>query len=185
MWRSSSSAACSGSSGPAARSANAPVDVFDLPTMDGTLVVVEPPKLVLSAFKPVDGQEEIEFTIRDQDKRNFDVAHLRSHSSIGLPTRIFYLEEGGKRYAVYKTDAPANSSRDAGRIVIDRSAALRARRPGPGRDADPGVRVLLGCGRRARRLVRRARARVVDGQADDHELETRAGAAQSASCWRR
>ena len=43
---------------------------------------------------------------------NFDIAHLRSHSSIGLPTRIFYLEENGKRYAVYKVDAPANSRRE-------------------------------------------------------------------------
>lgn len=93
---------------------NAPVDVFDLPTMDGTLVVVEPPKLVMKLFRPVNGQEEVEFTIREQDKKNFDVAHLRSHSSIGLPTRIFYLEEGGQRYAVYKTDAPANSSRGEG-----------------------------------------------------------------------
>ena len=90
---------------------NAPVDVFSLPTIDGTLVEVEPPKLVMRPFKPVDGQREIQFTIRDQDKKNFDIAHLRSHSSIGLPTRIFYLEEGGKRFAVYKTDAPANSSR--------------------------------------------------------------------------
>src|SRR5688572_19300737 len=70
---------------PGGEEANAPVDVFKLPTMDGTLVVVEPPRLVLKPFKPVDGKDEIEFTIRDQDKGNFDVAHLRSHSSIGLP----------------------------------------------------------------------------------------------------
>jgi hypothetical protein len=99
---------------PGGEEANAPVDVFDLPTMDGTLVVVEPPKLVLKPFKPVDGQTEIEFTIRDQDRKNFDIAHLRSHSSIGLPTRLFFLEEGGTRFAVYKADAPANSSRDQG-----------------------------------------------------------------------
>jgi len=86
----------------------APVDVFKLPRMDGTLVVVEPPRLVL---KPFDGASDVQFTIRDQDRRNFDVAHLRSHSSIGLPTRIYFLQEGGKRYAVYKTDAPANSRR--------------------------------------------------------------------------
>jgi hypothetical protein len=96
---------------PGGEEANAPVDVFKLPTMDGTLVVVEPPRLVLKPFEPVDGNEEIEFTIREQDTKNFDVAHLRSHSSIGLPTRLYYLEEGGKYFAVYKTDAPANSSR--------------------------------------------------------------------------
>ena len=97
---------------PGGENAKAPVDVFKLPKIDGTLVVVEPPRLVLRAFKPVNGKSEIEFTIRDQDKGNFDIAHLRSHSSIGLPTRIFYLEENGKRYAVYKTDAPANSRRE-------------------------------------------------------------------------
>ena len=36
---------------PGGEEANAPVDVFDLPTMDGTLVVVEPPKLVLRPFE--------------------------------------------------------------------------------------------------------------------------------------
>jgi hypothetical protein len=97
---------------PGGESANAPVDVFKLPKMDGTLVVVEPPRLVLRPFQPVDGQREVEFTIREQDMKNFDLAHLRSHSSIGLPTRLFYLEEDGKRYAVYKVDAPANSRQD-------------------------------------------------------------------------
>ena len=97
---------------PGGEDAKAPVDVFKLPKIDGTLVVVEPPRLVMRPFQPVDGKDEIEFTIREQDKKNFDVAHLRSHSSIGLPTRIYYLEEGGKRFAVYKTDAPANSQRE-------------------------------------------------------------------------
>jgi hypothetical protein len=97
---------------PGGEDAKAPVDVFKLPTMDGTLVVVEPPRLVMKPFEPVDGKEEIEFTIREQDKGNFDVAHLRSHSAVGLPTRLYYLEEGGKYYAVYKTDAPANSRRE-------------------------------------------------------------------------
>ena len=64
---------------PGGEEANAPVDVFDLPTMDGTLVIVEPPRLVMRPFKPVDGQQEVEFTIRDKDKGNFDIAHLRSH----------------------------------------------------------------------------------------------------------
>src|SRR5215212_4911229 len=79
---------------PGGENVKAPVDVFKLPKLDGTLVVVEPPKLVLRPFQPYKGRNEVEFTIRDQDKGNFDLAHLRSHSSIGLPTRLYYLEAG-------------------------------------------------------------------------------------------
>jgi len=100
--------------GPGGSAPEAPVNVSDLPYMDGTLVEVDPPTLVLRPFEPEAGESEIEFTIRPQDEKRFDIAHLRSHSSIGLPTRLFYLEENGRRYAVYKQDAPANSSREDG-----------------------------------------------------------------------
>ena len=89
-----------------------PIDLADVPFVDGTLVVVDPPRLVLRTSG--DNQEEMAFTIREQDMGNFDVAHLRSHSSIGLPTRLYYLESEGKLFAVYKEDAPANSSRQDG-----------------------------------------------------------------------
>ena len=91
-----------------------PTNVDSLPSVDGTLVVVESDRLVLEAFKPVGGEDELEFTIRPQDRSHFDIAHLRSHSSIALPTRLFYEREGGSLFAVYKEDAPANSAREAG-----------------------------------------------------------------------
>ena len=100
--------------GPSPEEPKAPVNVASLPAVDGTLVVVDLPRLVLKSFRPLDGKTELEFTVREQDRENFDVAHLRSHSSIGLPTRIYYLQENGKLYAVFKEDAPANSRREAG-----------------------------------------------------------------------
>ena len=85
-----------------------PASAEDLPYVDGTLVVAEQTRLVL---RPADGGAELDFTIRPEDVGNFDIAHLQSHSSIGIPTRIYYDEEGGTRSAVYKEDAPANSQR--------------------------------------------------------------------------
>lgn len=99
--------------GPSAAAPKAPVDVASLPSTDGTLVVVDLPRLVLKTFRPVDGKREVEFTVREADKANFDVAHLRSHSSIGLPTRVYFERDGDRYFAVYKEDAPANSSREA------------------------------------------------------------------------
>lgn len=99
--------------GPAASEPKAPVDVDALPSVDGTLVVVDLPRLVLKPFRPINGKREIEFTVREAEKANFDIAHLRSHSSIGLPTRLYYEREGNRYFAVYKDDAPANSSREA------------------------------------------------------------------------
>lgn len=100
--------------GPAASEPPAPVNVDALPSVDGTVVVVDLPRLVLKAFRPLDGRREIEFTVPEAQRSNFDVAHLRSHSSIGLPTRIYYVREGDRYLAVYKEDAPANSSREGG-----------------------------------------------------------------------
>ena len=85
-----------------------PASAEDLPYVDGTLVVAEETRLVL---RPTDGSAEVNFTIRPEDVGNFDIAHLQSHSSVGIPTRIFYEEEGGTKYAVYKEDAPVNSQR--------------------------------------------------------------------------
>ena len=100
--------------GPGGSTPEAPVNLSDVPYIDGTLVEVEPPTLVLRPFDESAGAEEMEFTIRPQDEQHFDVAHLRSHSSIGLPTRLYYLEENGRKFAVYKQDAPANSNREDG-----------------------------------------------------------------------
>jgi hypothetical protein len=52
---------------------------------------------------------EVEFVIADDDRANFDIAHMQSHSSVALPTRIYYEAEGDVRYARFKEDAPVNS----------------------------------------------------------------------------
>jgi hypothetical protein len=83
-----------------------PTSAEGQPYIDGTLVVVEETRLVL---KPADGGPDITFAIRPQDVRNFDIAHLQSHSSVGIPTRIYYEEDGDTKYALYKEDAPVNS----------------------------------------------------------------------------
>ncbi len=85
-----------------------PASAQDLPYVDGTLVVAEETRLVL---RPADGGPEVNFTIRPEDVGNFDIAHLQSHSSVGIPTRIYYEDDGGTRYAIYKEDAPVNEQR--------------------------------------------------------------------------
>lgn len=86
-----------------------PASAEGLPFVDGTLKVVEQNALEMTAFQPVDGETELTFVIAPEDQPNFDIAHLQSHSSVAIPTRIFYREENGTRYAVYKQDAPVNS----------------------------------------------------------------------------
>jgi hypothetical protein len=96
--------------GPGDDSGSTSVDTAKLEQVDGTLVLVEDNKLVMQPFAPLDGQSEIEFTIRERDLQNFDIAHLQSHSAVALPTRIYYEKDGDTYYAVYKEDAPANSA---------------------------------------------------------------------------
>lgn len=74
--------------------------------IDGTLVVVEQDRLVL---RPDGGSADVTFSIRPKDAGNFDIAHLQSHSSVGIPTRLYYQELDGVKYAIYKEDAPVNS----------------------------------------------------------------------------
>ena len=83
-----------------------PAAAEGLAYMDGTLAVVERDRLVM---RPATGGREVTFVIRAEDASNFDIAHLQSHSSVAIPTRIFYRDEGGTLYAVYKEDAPVNS----------------------------------------------------------------------------
>lgn len=97
--------------GPTPAQPQVPVDVNALPSIDGVFLEVDPPRLVLKPYRPLDGKAEISFTIREADRENFDVAHLRSHASIGLPSRLYYERDGDTFYAIYKEDAPANSSR--------------------------------------------------------------------------
>ena len=91
---------------------SAPADLADLPRADGTLSVVEADRMVMTLFEPLDGEDEKEFVVPEKYAGNFDLAHLRSHSSVGIPTRIYYLDQqqDGAWVAVYKADAPANGS---------------------------------------------------------------------------
>lgn len=77
--------------------------------VDGVMTEVNLPKLVMNAFDAVDGQTVLTFTVPDASLSYFDVVHLRAHSSIGLPTRIYFEEKDGELIAIYKIDAPANS----------------------------------------------------------------------------
>jgi hypothetical protein len=95
--------------GPAA-APDPPSDLASLPFVDGTLTVVETDRLVLRPFEPPGGGDgEIEFAIRAADSRYFDVAHMQSHSSVALPTRIYFERSAGRYVARFKEDAPANS----------------------------------------------------------------------------
>lgn len=77
--------------------------------VDGVMSEVNLPTLVMNAYDPVNGDSVVTFTVPETSLRYFDVVHLRAHSSIGLPTRIYYEEIEGELIAVYKIDAPANS----------------------------------------------------------------------------
>ncbi len=86
-----------------------PANLASLPYVDGVMVEVDLPNLVMDAYSPLNGQQELRFKVRDSDTQYFDVVHLRAHSAIGLPTRLFYEQDGDTLWAVYKQDAPANS----------------------------------------------------------------------------
>lgn len=77
--------------------------------VDGVMAEVNLPILVMNAYDEVNGQSVLTFRVPETSLRYFDVVHLRAHSSIGLPTRIYYEEIEGELIAVYKIDAPANS----------------------------------------------------------------------------
>ena len=90
-----------------------PANVESFATIDGTLVEIDDNLLTMEPFEPLDGKKTLKFVIRPKDADQFDLAHLRSHSSIGLPTRIFYEEDDGTLYAVFKEDAPVNTKATA------------------------------------------------------------------------
>ncbi|MEV6524549.1 hypothetical protein AB0M43_21555 [Longispora sp. NPDC051575] len=90
-----------------------PTNLSELARADGTLNVVEDGRLVMTPFAPVDGKTQVEFRIPEKYRKNFDMAHLRSHSAVGLPTRVYYLQQGGEYLAVYKADAPANGTQQS------------------------------------------------------------------------
>lgn len=77
--------------------------------VDGVLSEVNLPILVMNAYDEVDGESVLTFRVPETSLQYFDVVHLRAHSSIGLPTRLYYEEIDNELVAVYKIDAPANS----------------------------------------------------------------------------
>lgn len=86
-----------------------PVDLADLHYVDGTLAIVEERRLVMKPSAPLDGRTgDIEFTIRPRDAKYFDIAHMQSHSSVALPTRIYFESAGERYFARFKEDAPVN-----------------------------------------------------------------------------
>jgi len=78
--------------------------------VDGVLVEVDLPQLIMNSYDPLHGESRITFRVPDASLQYFDVVHLRAHSSIGLPTRVYYDDLDGELIAVFKTDAPLNSS---------------------------------------------------------------------------
>jgi hypothetical protein len=93
-----------------APSPDPPADLDVLRHVDGTLTVVEERRLVMRPSAPLaGGPGEVEFVIRPRDARFFDIAHMQSHSSVALPTRIYFERTGGQYVARFKEDAPANS----------------------------------------------------------------------------
>ena len=97
--------------GPADHAGSGEVDTSNAELVDGTLTLVNERRLVMKPFEPLEGDSEVEFTIPEEELEDFDIAHLQSHSAVGLPTRVFYEEDGGGGYvAVLVEDAPVNSS---------------------------------------------------------------------------
>ncbi|CAA9531886.1 MAG: hypothetical protein AVDCRST_MAG85-3754 [uncultured Solirubrobacteraceae bacterium] len=72
-------------------------------TLDGIVMEVDAVKLVL---RPATGGENVTFEIRAVDQPNFDVFHLQQHAADGLNTRVTYLQDGTRRYALRADDAP-------------------------------------------------------------------------------
>lgn len=86
-----------------------PANLDSLEFADGTLTLVEERRLRLRPLSNDGARRELEFVIRNSDAKFFDIAHMQSHSSVALPTRIYFVRDGGRRLARYKADAPVNS----------------------------------------------------------------------------
>ena len=78
-------------------------------TADGVLVGVADDRLTLRLTRPVDGQSEIEFEVRPENREGLDLEHLQLHASDGLPTRIYYEREGERYVARGAEDLPSPS----------------------------------------------------------------------------
>ena len=70
-------------------------------TVDGTLLSASEQGIVV---QPADGGPVQSFAVRPIDVRRLDFFHLQTHASQKLPSRVFYEQEGGTRYAVRVDD---------------------------------------------------------------------------------
>jgi len=73
---------------------------------DGLLTVVEADRLVMNAYREVDGRRQVEFVVRPGDPISAELPHLREHSATGFPTRVFYERQDGRLYVESVVDAP-------------------------------------------------------------------------------
>ncbi len=71
--------------------------------VDGVVTEVTPEKLVL---RPNDGTPLMTFLIRATERPSFDIFHLQEHAADGLSTRVTYVKQGERTYALRADDAP-------------------------------------------------------------------------------
>jgi hypothetical protein len=71
-------------------------------TVDGTLLSASQEQGIV--VQPSGGGPVQRFAVRPIDVRRLDFFHLQDHASQKLPSRVFYEQEGGQRYAVRVDD---------------------------------------------------------------------------------
>ena len=71
-------------------------------TVDGTLLSASQDQGIV--VQSSDGGPVQRFAVRPIDVRRLDFFHLQDHASQKLPSRVFYEQEGGTRYAVRVDD---------------------------------------------------------------------------------
>ena len=81
-------------------------DDDSLRSFDGNLEVVEEDRLRLVLNETVDGENEITFIVRPEDRAALDIPHLELHAAQGLGTRIYYERDGEDYIAREAADLP-------------------------------------------------------------------------------
>ena len=84
-------------------------DGSSLPHTDGILFEVRSDRLLLTPYRPLDGQNLIEFEVRPEHADALDIPHLQSHASSRLPSPVFYERDGERYVARFVEDLPPGS----------------------------------------------------------------------------